>query len=135
MPPRCDEWKNIFEELKDARLVNEEQKEMGSLRIATLNVLTPSPAGEREANGLRIPARQARHASTIEEAGIEVSGLQACRLPSQLVVSEDFVMVTSEAEDGRDGCGLWLNTQRVERTAPPRCSWWRSDPRRMRQMW
>ena len=24
-------------------------------------------------------------------------------------------MVTSEAEDGRDGCGLWLSTRRVGR--------------------
>ena len=68
MPPRCEEWKNIFEELKDSPLVNEEPKEMGSLRIATLNVLTLSPAAEREANVLRIPARQARLASTFEDA-------------------------------------------------------------------
>ena len=75
MPPRCEEWKNIFEEHKDSPLVDEEPKEMRSLRIATLNVLTLSPAEEREANGLRIPARQARLASTFEEAGIEVIGL------------------------------------------------------------
>ena len=80
------------------------------MRIATLNVLTLSPAEEREANGLRIPARQARLASTFEEAGIEVIGLQERRLPSQLVVREGFVTVTPEAEDGRGGCGVWLST-------------------------
>ena len=72
-------------------------------------------AQEREANDLRIPARHARFASTFEEAGIEVIGLQECRLPSQLVVSEGFVMVTSEAWDGRGGCGLWLSTRRAGR--------------------
>ena len=115
MPPRSEEWKNIFEEHKEPSLTNEEPKEMKSLRIATWTVLTLSPAEEREANGLRIPARQARLASTFEKAGIEVIGLQECRLPSQLVVGEGFVMVTSEAEDGRDGCGLWLSTRRVGR--------------------
>ena len=103
MPPRSEEWKNFFEEHEDSSLIHEEPKEMGSLRIATLNVLTLSPAEEREANGLRIPARQARLGSTFEEAGIEVSGLQECRLPSQLVVREGFVMATSEAEEGRGG--------------------------------
>ena len=97
IPPRCEEWKNIFEQLKDTPLVREEPKEMKSLRIATLNVLTLSPAEEREANGLRIPARPA------EDAVIDVIGLQECRLPSQLVVREGFVMVTSEAEDERGG--------------------------------
>ena len=124
--------------LMSSLLVNEEPKEMGSSRIATLNVLTLSPTEEREANGPRIPARQARLASTFEEAGIEVIGLQECRLPAQLMVRKGFVMVTSEAEDARDGCGLWLSTRRVGRehlTAPPRCSWWRSVPRRLRQMW
>ena len=43
-----------------------------------------------------------REASAFEDAGIEVTGLQECRLPSQLVVREAFVMVTSETEDGRD---------------------------------
>ena len=55
MRPRCEEWKNIFEEHKDSPLVDEEPKEMRSMRIATLNVLTLSPAEEREANCLRIP--------------------------------------------------------------------------------
>ena len=56
---------------------------------------------------------QARLASTFEEAGIEVIGLQECRLPSQLVVSEGIVMVTSEEEDGSDGCGHWLSRRVV----------------------
>ena len=106
MPPRSEEWKNVFEEHKESSMTNEEPKEVGSLRIATLNVRMLGPAEEREANGLRIPAKQARLASTFEEAGIEVIGLQECRLPSQLVVREGFVMVTSETEDGRNGCGL-----------------------------
>ena len=80
MPPRSEEWKNIFEEHKDSPLINEEPKVMRSLRIATLNVLTLSPAEEREANGLRIPARQARLASTFEVAGIEAIGLHECQL-------------------------------------------------------
>ena len=128
MPPRSEEWKNFFEENKDSPLINEEPKVMGPLTTALLNVLT------RDANGLRIP-------STFEETGIDVIGLQECRLLSQLVVREGFVMVTSEAEDGRDGCGLWLSTRRVGTstsplsTAPPRCSWWRFVPRRSRRMW
>ena len=111
----CEKSKNTFEELKDSPLVNEEPKEVGALRIATLNVLTLNPAEESEVNGLRIPAREARLASTFEDAANEVIGLQECRLPAQLVVRESFVMVTSEAEDGRDGCGLWLSTPRVGR--------------------
>ena len=106
MQPRCEGWKNIFEELKDSPWVNEEPKDVRALRIATLNVLTFTPAEEREANGLRIPARQARLASTFEDAGIEVIGLQECRTPAQLEVREGFVMVTSEAEDGRDEDGI-----------------------------
>ena len=81
-----------------------------------MNVLTLGPAEEREANGLRIPARQARLASTFQEAGIEIIGLQECRLPAQVVVREGFVMITSGAgEGGRNGCGLWLSTRRVGR--------------------
>ena len=117
MPPRCAEWNDLFEELKDPPLVNEMPKEMKSLKIDTLNVLTLSPAKEREANGLRIPARQARLAFTFEDAGMLVIGLQECRLPSQLVV-------TSETEDGRDGCGLWLSTRCEHLTvvhSTPRC--------------
>ena len=44
-----------------------------------------------------------------------VIGLQECRLPSQLVVRDGFVMVTSATEDGRDDCGLSLSTRRVGR--------------------
>ena len=69
-----------------------EPKKLKSLRIATLNVLTLGLAEEREANGLRIPARQARLASTFQEAGIEVIG--------PLVVREGFVTTTPEAEEG-----------------------------------
>ena len=36
-------------------------------------------------------------------------------MQSQVVVRESFIMVTSDAEDGRDSCGLWLNTRRVGR--------------------
>ena len=122
MPPRSGPVENIFEKHEDSSLMDEEQKEMGSLRIATLNVLTISAAEEREANGLRIPTRQARLASTFEEAGIEVIGLQECRLPSQLVVTEGFVMVTSEAEDGRDGCGFVAVHPKCAARAPHRCS-------------
>ena len=53
MPPMCAECKDSFEELKDPPWVNEKPKEMKFLRIATLNVLTLSPAQEREANCLR----------------------------------------------------------------------------------
>ena len=77
-----------------------EPKELKSLRIATLNVLTLGPAEEREANGLRIPARQARLASTFQEAGIEIIGQQECRLLARVVVREGFVMITSGAEEG-----------------------------------
>ena len=90
--------------------MNEEPKEVGSLRIATSNVLALIPAEEREANCLRIPARQARPASTFEHVGIEIIGLQECRLPSQLVVREGL-----EEEGGRDDCGLWLSTRGVGR--------------------
>ena len=76
------------------KLVIEIPEEIKSLRIATLNVLTHSLAEAREANVLRIPARQARHANTFEDAGIVVIGLQEFRLPSQLVVRDGFVMVT-----------------------------------------
>ena len=92
-----------------------EPKEMESLRIATLNVLTLSPAEEREANGVRIPARQARLANTFEEAGLEVIGLQECRLPSHVVGQGRLHHGHVGAEDGRDGCGLLLNTRRVGR--------------------
>ena len=93
-----------------------EPKELKCLRIATLNVLTLGPAEEREANGLRIPARQARPASTFQEAGIDIIGLQKCDLPAHVVVWEGFVMITSGAEEGRrNGYGLWLSTRRVGR--------------------
>ena len=77
-----------------------------------MNVLTLSPAEEREANGLGILARQARLACTFQEAGIEIIGLPECRLPAQVVVREGFVMITSGAEGERDVCGLWLSTRR-----------------------
>ena len=85
---------------KTRLLVNEEPKEVRALRIATLNVLTLSPAEESEVNGLRIPARQARLVCTFEDAANEVIGLQECRLPAHLVVREGFVMVASGARMG-----------------------------------
>ena len=86
MPPRCEERTSIFEKTEELLVSVLEPKELKSLRIATLNVLTLGPAEEREANGLRIPARQARLANTSQEAGIEIIGLQECRLPVQVVV-------------------------------------------------
>ena len=71
MPPRCEEWTSFFEKTEELPVSVLEPKELKSLRIATLNVLTLGPAEEREANGLRIPGRQARLASTFQEAGIE----------------------------------------------------------------
>ena len=65
-------------ECREPLLVKVEPKEMNSLRIATLSVLTLSPAEERAANGMWIPARQVRLANTFEEAGVEVTGLQEC---------------------------------------------------------
>ena len=117
----------------DGKLVIEKPAEMKSLRIATLNVLTLSLAEARESNGLRIPVRQARHANTFEDAGSVVIGLQEYRLPSQLVVRDGFVMVTSETEDGRDDCGLWLSTRRVgrEHLAIVHSTSWRFVPRRV----
>ena len=85
MPSRREEWKSIFEKTEELQVSVCEPKELKSLRIATLNVLTLSPAEEREANGVRIPARQARLACTFQEAGIEIIGLQECRLPAQVV--------------------------------------------------
>ena len=70
MPPWSEEWPKV----------------MRSLRIATLSVLTLSPAEDRAR--MVSGSRQARLVSTFEEAGIEVIGLQECRLPSQLVVRE-----------------------------------------------
>ena len=114
VPPRSQEWKR---QIRGTQGVVSDKRRAGDgiFEIATLNVLTLYPAEEREANCLRILARQARLASTFEEAGIEVIGLQECRLTSQLMFRECLVMVTSEAEDGRDGCGLWLSTRRVGR--------------------
>ena len=77
MPPRCEEWTSISEKTEELPVSVLEPKELKSLRIATLNVLTLGRAEEREANGLRIPARQARLASTLQEAGIEIK--LACR--------------------------------------------------------
>ena len=50
MPSRCEEWTSIFEKTEELRVSVLEPKEMKSLRIATSNVLTLSPAEEREAN-------------------------------------------------------------------------------------
>ena len=100
MPSRCEEWTSIFETTEELPVSVSEPKELKSLRIATLNVLTLSPAEEREANGLRIPARQARLACTFQEAGIEIIGLQECRLPAQVV--------TSGAEEERGGGGVMV---------------------------
>ena len=98
--PGGSDLTSIFEKTEELPVSVLETNEMKSLRIATLNVLTLGPAEEREANVLRVPARQARLASTFEEAGVEIIGLQECRLPAQVVVREGFVMVTSEAEEG-----------------------------------
>ena len=113
MPSRCEEWTSIFDKTEELWVSVLEPKELKSLRIATLNVLTLGPAEEKEANGLRIPARQARIASTFQEAGMEIINVVCLRRSWS---GKGFVMMTSRAEEGRcDGCGLWLSTRRVGR--------------------
>ena len=80
MPPGVKSGRAFVRKQKNYLCLFVNQKKLKSLRIATLNVLTLGPAEEREANGLRIPARQSRLASTFQEAGIEIIGLQECRL-------------------------------------------------------
>ena len=53
MPSRREEWTSIFVKTEESPMSVSEPKELKSLRIATLNVLTLSPAEEREANGLK----------------------------------------------------------------------------------
>ena len=122
MPPRCEEWKNIFEEHKDSPLINEVPNVMGSLRIVTLNVLTLSRAEEREANGLRIPARQTRLASTFEACRNV-----ACRRSwwSGKVLSwsrQKLRMGVTAVDSGCAPEGWGASTSPLS-TALPRCSW------------
>ena len=84
---------------------------IGTMRVATANVLTLAPVEWRQASeaGLAIPGRVAQLERDFEENGVQVVGVQEARVDGPFQRDgEHYRIFAGPAPGGRLGCQVWI---------------------------